>query len=164
MASLAWSKPSKAEFKALKLRSDKSRDLEKRHPGIGPRHPATVDRRAPNQKRHPQKKRKKKKKKKTEEPPKKRVLPARSTKTTTQKEKTQDPQTPPKKKLALLPPPTSASESDNHKPEDVPKWKEKLPFIIRSAVAQVLNVDSDGTVDFEQYHGVWGTDKGSHQD
>ncbi|POV99579.1 hypothetical protein PSHT_13443 [Puccinia striiformis] len=73
---------------------------------------------------------KRRRKKKTEEPPKKRVNPARSTKTTTQKEKPQDAQTPPKKKLrpiktaALIPPLTSTSESDHHKPEDAPQWKE----------------------------------------
>ncbi|KNE92484.1 hypothetical protein PSTG_14084 [Puccinia striiformis f. sp. tritici PST-78] len=91
------------------------------------------------------KKEEEKKKKKTEEPPKKRVNPARSTKTTTQKEKSQDAQTPPKKKLrpiktaALLTPLTSTSKSDHHEPEDAPQWKEDLPFIIRSTVAQLPN-------------------------
>ncbi|KAH9445425.1 hypothetical protein PSHT_10996 [Puccinia striiformis] len=49
----------------------------------------------------------------------------------------------PIKNAALLAPPTSTSKSDHHEPEDAPQWKEDLPFIICSTVAQVLNVDSD---------------------
>ncbi|KAI7934225.1 hypothetical protein MJO29_016475 [Puccinia striiformis f. sp. tritici] len=84
------------------------------------------------------------------------------------KEKPQDAQNPPKKKLcpvktaALLPPPTSTSKSDHHEPEDAPQWKEDLPFIICSTVAQVLNVDSEGHCVFRAISWCFGCGQGDH--